>query len=263
MKYGTLSLFLIPRPSSFLLHPLPFLHPSSLFLFRFPIFHLSPFPPLSFIIDNQTGLSLLCRRQGVERVRVSKSGWSLTAESLAKFLTCLDHDPEQAAEKYEQLRESLVKFLDWRGALFPEELVDETFNRVARKLDEGETIRDLPAYCHGVARLVFLQSLEHPSNKRVDFEALQSVAAREPEPVEPDQLRQCFRSCLNNLPAESRELITTYYQSEKRQKIDNRSSIAIRLGIPINALRSRAQRIRDKLEKCITRCKKKDKISST
>jgi hypothetical protein len=57
-----------------------------------------------------------------------------------------------------------VKFLDWRGAPFPEELVDETFDLVTRKLEEGETIRDLPTYCHGVARMVFLQSLERPSN---------------------------------------------------------------------------------------------------
>jgi hypothetical protein len=51
------------------------------------------------------------------------------------FLACLDPDPARTGEKYEALREALVKFLDWRGALFPEELVDETFNRVARKLE--------------------------------------------------------------------------------------------------------------------------------
>jgi hypothetical protein len=42
--------------------------------------------------------------------------------------------------------------------------VDETFNRVTRKLEDGETIRDLPTYCYGVARMVLLQSLERPSN---------------------------------------------------------------------------------------------------
>jgi molybdopterin-binding protein len=31
-------------------------------------------------------------------------------------------------------------------------LVDETFNRVTRKLEDGETIRDMPTYCHDVAR---------------------------------------------------------------------------------------------------------------
>jgi len=44
--------------------------------------------------------------------------------------------------------------------------VDKTFNRVTRKLEDGETIRDLPTYCNGVARLVSLQSLERDSNIR-------------------------------------------------------------------------------------------------
>src|SRR5215470_7816859 len=107
--------------------------------------------------------------------------WELTEEAFAKFLACLDPDPACAGEKYEALRETLVKFLDWRGALFPEELVDETFNRVTRKLEEGETIRDLPTYCHGVARLVFLQWLERPGNKRVELEELSMIAIPEPD----------------------------------------------------------------------------------
>jgi len=90
--------------------------------------------------------------------------WELTEEAFAKFLARLDSAPARAGEKYETLGEALMKFLDWRGDLFSEELVDETFNRVTRKLEEGETIRDLPTYCYGVARMIFLQSLERPSN---------------------------------------------------------------------------------------------------
>jgi hypothetical protein len=67
-------------------------------------------------------------------------------------------------EKYETLGEALVKFLDWRGALFHEELVDEAFNRVTQKLEEGETICDAPTYCHSMARLVLLQPLDRPNN---------------------------------------------------------------------------------------------------
>jgi DNA-directed RNA polymerase specialized sigma24 family protein len=177
--------------------------------------------------------------------------WELTEEAFAKFLACLDPDPARAGEKYEALREALVKFLDWRGAPFPEELVDETFNRVTRKLEEGETIRDAPAYCHGVARLVFLQSLERPDNRRVELEELSIIAP--PEPDGADVRRECLNHCLRQLPAENRELIIEYYRKDGRRKIDHRVSMAQRLGIPLNALRSRAQRIRDKLERCIMR----------
>jgi DNA-directed RNA polymerase specialized sigma24 family protein len=183
--------------------------------------------------------------------RQSHIDWELTEEAFAKFLACLDPDPARAGEKYEALREALVKFLDWRGAPFPEELVDETFNRVTRKLEEGETIRDAPTYCHGVARLVFLQSLERLGNKRVELEELSIIAV--PEPDVTDVRRECLNHCLRQLPAENRELIIEYYRKDGRRKIDHRLSMAERLGIPLNALRSRAQRIRDKLERCIMR----------
>jgi DNA-directed RNA polymerase specialized sigma24 family protein len=183
--------------------------------------------------------------------RQSNIDWKLTEEAFAKFLACLDPDPARAGEKYEALREALAKILDWRGALFPEELVDETFNRVARKLEEGETISDLPTYCHGVARLVFLQSMEQPGNKQVGLEELSMVAI--PEPDVSDARRECLNHCLSQLPAKNRELIIEYYRKEGQQKSDHRVSMAERLGIPLNALRSRAQRIRGKLERCIMR----------
>lgn len=189
-----------------------------------------------------------------DSARSSHLDWTLTEQAFTKFLACLDSDMTRAGERYETLREALVKFLDWRGARFPEELVDETFNRVARKLDEGETIQDIPAYCHGVARLVFLQSLEHPSNKRVELEESLLIAIPEPKADATDLRRECLNRCLRQLPAENRKLITEYYRKERRKKIDNRVSLAEGLGIPMNALRSRVQRIRDKLERCVIHC---------
>ncbi len=198
-------------------------------------------------------------------VTPTKNQWVLNEAAWTKLLARLDSDAARAGELYETLRESLVKFLDWRGAHAPEDLVDETFNRVARKLDEGETIQDLPAYCHGVARLVFLQSLERPEQRHVALEAALPLAAPLPEPETTDARRECLTHCLRELPAESRQLITTYYQNERRQKIDQRAALAERLGIPLNALRSRAQRIRDKLEQCVRRCSQRGskKFSAT
>jgi len=183
--------------------------------------------------------------------RQSHVDWELTEEAFAKFLACLDSDPARAGEKYEALREALVKFLDWRGAPFPDELVDEAFNRVSRKLEEGETIRDVPNYCHSVARLVFLQWLERMGNKRVGLEELLMVEI--PEPDAADVRRECLNHCLRQLPADDRELIIEYYRKEGRQKSDRRVAMAERLGIPPSALHSRAQRIRKKLERCAMR----------
>jgi DNA-directed RNA polymerase specialized sigma24 family protein len=183
--------------------------------------------------------------------RQSHIDWELTEDAFAKFLACLDSDPARAGEKYEALREALVKILDWRGALFPEEMVDEIFNRVTRKLEEGETIHDISNYCHGVARLVFLQWLERPGNNRVELEELSMIAISGPDVT--DARRECLNNCLRQLTAENRELIVEYYRKEGRQKIDHRVAMAERLGIPLNTLRGRAQRIRDRLEQCIRR----------
>jgi RNA polymerase sigma factor (sigma-70 family) len=193
----------------------------------------------------------------MDGVSVSKSEWTLSAGALAGFLACLDPDSDRAGEKYESLRLTLMKFFDWRGAHFPEELTDETINRVIRKIDEGQTIRDIPTYCHGVARLVLLEKLKSPESKRTDFEELPPAALVAPEPEERDERQDCFEHCLKQLPVESRQLILQYYVDEKRDKINLRLAMAERLGIPLNALRSRAQRIRNRLEECVNGCLKK------
>ena len=184
----------------------------------------------------------------------SKHPWTLTAEAFHKFLSCLDPNLEKAGQKYEAIRQTLVKFFDWRGAYFPEDCADETLNRVTRKIDEGDTIQDVATYCHGVARLVFLEKLKSPDHRRTDFEELPQSALTAPEVEEPDVRQECFSRCLRSIPEENQQLILHYYQDEKRSKINNRLSLAERLGIPLNALRSRAQRIRDKLEQCVQQC---------
>ena len=193
----------------------------------------------------------------MEGLSVSKSEWTLSAEALGRFLASLDPDADRAGEKYESLRLTLMKFFDWRGAHFPEDLADETINRVIRKIDEGETIRDIPTYCHGVARLVLLEKLKGPESKRADFEELPPAALAAPDPKETDERQDCFERCLKELPVESLQLILQYYGEEKREKINRRLAMAERLGIPLNALRSRAQRIRNRLEECINGCVKK------
>jgi DNA-directed RNA polymerase specialized sigma24 family protein len=84
-----------------------------------------------------------------------------------------------------------------------------------------------------------------------------------PEPDVTDVRRECLNHCLRLLPAENRELIVEYYRKEGRQKIDHRVVMAERLGIPPSALRSRAKRIRDKLERCIKRRLKDHRLLPT
>ncbi len=190
----------------------------------------------------------------MDGVATSGSKWALTREALVKFLACLDADADRAGEKYEAIRLRLLKFFDWRGAHFPDECADETINRVIRKLDAGDALRDIETYCLGVARLVYLETLKRPDRQRVGLDEAPAIAAPVSEDEEEDEQRRCFNRCLHELPPESRQLILHYYHDERRDKINNRQAMADRLGIPLNALRSRAQRIRDRLEQCVARC---------
>jgi DNA-directed RNA polymerase specialized sigma24 family protein len=192
----------------------------------------------------------------MDRSSVSETEWTLTEESFAKFLARLSPDKELAGVEYEKLRQMLVKLFDWRGAHFPEECADETLNRVVRKIDSGEVIRDLVPYCHAIARLVFLETLKHPDRKRISLDELDPIAAVDAEPETVDTQRECFKDCLRELPAASQRLILEYYRQEKRDKAANRVRLAEELAIPLNALRSRAQRVRNKLEECVNHCRK-------
>ncbi|MCM3901132.1 MAG: hypothetical protein ND866_05455 [Pyrinomonadaceae bacterium] len=186
--------------------------------------------------------------------RATGREWVLTGEALERFLSCLDANPEHAGRKYEAIRQKLVKIFDWRGARFPEECADETINRVVRKLEYGQEIRDIPTYCQGVARLVFLEALKKAENREVSLDELKSVPAAPVLPEDDSEQRKCFVRCLSELPIESRQLILQYYEDERRVKINNRQAMANQLGIPLNALRSRVQRIRNKMEQCIGYC---------
>jgi DNA-directed RNA polymerase specialized sigma24 family protein len=184
-----------------------------------------------------------------------KGEWVLTQAAFDKLLALLDADRERAGERYEILRQKLVKFFEWRGSRSPEDHADQTINRVTRKIDEGEEIENIQAYCYAVARLLLMETLKEQKRAQTAIDQL-------PSPVQvsdddgPELLHECFEKCLGSLPPESRELIIGYYQQEKRAKIDRRKEQAAKLGIPLNALRIRAHRIRAKLEECVGNCVK-------
>ena len=180
----------------------------------------------------------------------------MTPEAFAKLLAKLAPDPETGGRKYEELRRQLIKFFEWRGSYLPDELADETLNRLARKIDEGAEIeKNVTALALGIARFVFLESSRHPENRRVEMEELTSLAATPEYRAEDDDLwLLCLKECLQGISKRNRELIIEYYQEEKSAKIDIRKTLAARQGISLNALFSRTKRIRDKLEQCVTRC---------
>lgn len=183
--------------------------------------------------------------------------WALSADSFNRLLEGLNPDRELAGEEYEHLRRVLVTFFDWRGCAFPEDLADETFNRVARRMEEGEIIRNLPDYCYGVARRLALEVLPKQSKQEDDPPEFEQLSAPEEDTEERrsrEQMYECFEHCLKQLSQENQDLVIQYYQTEKRAKIDNRIALANQLGVSLNVLRVRVYRLRATLEDCINRC---------
>ena len=180
------------------------------------------------------------------------SPWKLTPEAFNKFLLNLAPDRTLAGERYEAIRRKLMRFFEWRDCLHPDEHADETINRVIRKIDQGEPLENPSTYVYGVARMLLLEIYKERERERI---ALQEVAQTPPPPHEVDESRaRCLQRCLESLSAENRDLVVQYYQGEGQTKIENRKRLAERLSLPLNALRIRVLRLREKLEGCVKDC---------
>lgn len=185
----------------------------------------------------------------------TKKNWSLTQQAFDKLLGLFSPDRDTAGIQYEMMRRKLVKFFEWRDVESADEQADETINRVARRVEEGQKIEDVKGYFYGVARMVFMEILRERERAPIPLDdAPQSLRQKAAEEVQPEARVLCLDKCLESLAVDNRTLIIAYYQEERRIKIELRQELADRLKIPMNALRIRAHRIRVGLEKCIINC---------
>jgi len=194
-----------------------------------------------------------------------KKDWALTPNAWRQLLTWLDQGTDSSGERYLEMRRRLVRYFDRRNCLTPDELADETLNRVARRLEEeGSMIGQTPAHnCYIVARFVFHEYLRRVESHEVSLEELPDERLPLLHAIALDKINEgkarekvmgCLERCLHGLEQDNYQLISEYYRGEQQVKIENRRALAARLGITVNALSIRACRIRDRLEECIAKC---------
>ncbi len=193
---------------------------------------------------------------------LGKTVWTLTPEAFERLLSSFDSDRELAGRKYENTRRKLLEFFEARGSHTPDEHADETLNRVARKIVEGERIENLNSYCYGVAKFLWMEAARRRAKEPIALDetyAPSGISGADEEAEE--QLRQkrerrleCFDECLQKLPDETRVFIVEYYREENGLKIEQRKQQAARLNTTLNALRLRASRLRRELGACIKSC---------
>ncbi len=182
--------------------------------------------------------------------RTNQRAWTLSQVAFEVLLANLDPDRDRAGQKYELLRLKIMKFFTWQTIPSADDLTDDVLNIAARKLSEGEQIGNLSAYCLAVARNLVMERVREQRKQR---EALQdpSFAPAKEAGEDRERLLEQLERCLAELPAADRSLLLTYYGANHRARIEARKALAGELGIPLNALRIRAWRLRARLEAAI------------
>src|SRR5215470_19943588 len=178
----------------------------------------------------------------------------LTQASLDCFLKSLEPDRERAATRHLEVHKNLVRFFEWRGCPYPEDHADEAITRVARRIVQGEEIRDPATYVIGVARFLLLEIHKEQQKEQRIAAAQPDVQPAEPEADDLEHRADCLKRCLDQLSPQNRALILQYYEGEKTQKINNRKQLTEKLQLSVNTLRMRALRIRASLQTCMETC---------
>jgi RNA polymerase sigma factor (sigma-70 family) len=195
---------------------------------------------------------------------IQKREWQLSQEAFNKLLARFDADSTRAGETYEFVRTNLVKYFECRGCISPYDLADETINRVARKINEGEAIEEtlLFNYFYGVARNIYREQQRRPDRATSDIDSISRSELPSQDPrsgsaqqtIASEQRLECLEECLANLPQENREMILAYYQEDMGASVRKRKEMALRFGVQLNNLYIRVHRIRERLEKCVSDC---------
>lgn len=147
----------------------------------------------------------------------------------------------------------MLRYFERHGIKDTDWCVDESLDRVMRKLDEGEAISNIMAYIYAVASYVRKEAWKEQV-RQAEAEVQHTAVVTEYRTRDESTLQICLDRCLNKLPIETRILIRDYYSEDGSAKIRLRKQMAQRLGIRLNALRIRAHKIRISLEACVRDC---------
>lgn len=178
---------------------------------------------------------------------------SLVRSHLETLVKRLAEEPDAGIRDYESVRRQLVGFFERRGVHFADALADETIDRVARRLGEGETVLNLSGYFYGVARFVLLEwrRRQVQEQKALREHSLILVTADDDTDVGlRDQRLACLEKALDALPPESRSLLVRYHDV----RLEARRQLADEMGITYTTLKTRAHRIRLTLAGWVGRC---------
>jgi DNA-directed RNA polymerase specialized sigma24 family protein len=182
-----------------------------------------------------------------------------------KLLRFFDSDPVIAAEKLINCRKKLVLRFAAERCSDAEDLADETLERVLEVLNRGEKqiTTTIEAYISGFATHVLQEYWRRRTLKEVSVDDLSP--AIEPRTISLEELElafsqeedlwNCLKRCLDELPQTDREILLRYYDTELGQKLKHvREQMMHSLRLTSSQLRKRTFTLRATLEACIKDC---------
>jgi RNA polymerase sigma factor (sigma-70 family) len=189
----------------------------------------------------------------------SRESKNLAHPDYEALLRRFDPDAKRGIEKYENLRRRLVKFFEWNRCFADSaDLADQTMDTVAKKPDDLE-IRNVDAYAYRVARNT-LSEFRRRSRREVYFDESIETRASESEPdpekalvttIDNRKRVDWLKTCLSKLKGGDRTLVLDYYSSQTATNMLHRQNLAQKIGISIETLRVKVNRIRETLERCL------------
>jgi RNA polymerase sigma factor (sigma-70 family) len=175
---------------------------------------------------------------------------ALSSKTFEEILAWLDPNREVAAAMYVQLRHDLAKLFRWSRCSDPEELTDEVFDRVARKVHSIKEAYegDPRLYFRAVANNVIKENLKKIKT-HISLEDVDGLVHRQIDDDEREDQKllkeKLLNECIDELSPADRQLLLSYYREEKR----GARKLAAKLCISEGTLRVRIYRIRQSLQR--------------
>jgi DNA-directed RNA polymerase specialized sigma24 family protein len=175
-------------------------------------------------------------------------------EMFKELLNLLNPDEAKAAVEYHNLHQRLTRFFDWNNGQDPMALADEVLDRLAKRAvepDVKEGVRNTSAFALGIARHLLQEEVRRQIKMAEISRHWQAMESTRIQETESEPLDNALQHCLGKMQPERRSVVEAYYCFEGAEKIKVRQRLAEAEGLSLNALRNRALRARQDLEKCM------------
>jgi DNA-directed RNA polymerase specialized sigma24 family protein len=184
----------------------------------------------------------------------------LRQEDFERLLGWLSADREKAGEEYEAVRRGLVRLFLVKGCGNPQDLADETINRVATKLSQLDLSQNLKpiAVFYGFAKNVYLEEVaanrkEVPLDSDTDVSQQTKLSFSQADEFAVKG-QECLKHCLQKLEISDRRLFVKYYCTETADKARFRLNLAGEMNCTLNALQTKVHRLKLSLRDCMKKC---------